>query len=89
MSIAPFPIPVLRDSMWSVLQSDELLPGDVISLGTCFVFIMRFTMRSDPIQRAATSQKRISPRTYSWFKGHALLMRRCCLASQLRYLKNL
>ncbi|KAI0281854.1 hypothetical protein BGY98DRAFT_957834 [Russula aff. rugulosa BPL654] len=32
MSIAPFPIPVLRDSKWSVLQSDELLPGDVISL---------------------------------------------------------
>lgn len=40
MSIAPFPIPVLRGSEWSVLQSDELLPGDVISLGTCFVFIM-------------------------------------------------
>ena len=33
MSVAPFPIQVLRDSKWSVLQSDELLPGDVVSLG--------------------------------------------------------
>ncbi|KAI9457603.1 endoplasmic reticulum Ca-transporting P-type ATPase [Lactarius psammicola] len=32
MSVAPFPIQVLRDSKWSVLQSDELLPGDVVSL---------------------------------------------------------
>lgn len=38
MSVAPFPIPVLRDSKWSVVQSDELLPGDVISLGTCLFF---------------------------------------------------
>lgn len=56
MSIAPFPIPVLRDSKWSVLQSDELLPGDVISLGTCFVFIMRFTTLSDPIHPARSHQ---------------------------------
>ena len=33
MSVAPFPIQVLRDSKWFVLQSDELLPGDVVSLG--------------------------------------------------------
>jgi cation-transporting ATPase 13A1 len=32
MSVAPFPIQVLRDSKWSVLQSDELLPGDIVSL---------------------------------------------------------
>lgn len=65
MSVAPFPIPVLRDSKWSVLQSDELLPGDVISLGTCPVFTTRSPTRSDPIQPAVTSQKLIFPRTYS------------------------
>ncbi|KAH9975290.1 ATPase [Lactifluus volemus] len=34
MSIAPFPIQVLRNSKWSILQSDELLPGDIVSLET-------------------------------------------------------
>ena len=38
MSVAPFPIQVLRDSKWSVLQTDELLPGDVVSLGICLFF---------------------------------------------------
>ena len=47
MSVAPFPIQVLRDSKWSVLQSDELLPGDVVSLGICFVFARRLPTRSD------------------------------------------
>ncbi|KAI0300122.1 endoplasmic reticulum Ca-transporting P-type ATPase [Multifurca ochricompacta] len=32
MSVAPFPIQVFRDSKWSVLQSDDILPGDVVSL---------------------------------------------------------
>ncbi|KAI0260783.1 ATPase [Gloeopeniophorella convolvens] len=32
MSVVPFPIQVLRNSRWAVLQSDELLPGDVVSL---------------------------------------------------------
>ncbi|THH17172.1 hypothetical protein EW146_g3599 [Bondarzewia mesenterica] len=32
MSVQPFPILVLRDSKWSALQSDELLPGDVVSV---------------------------------------------------------
>jgi magnesium-transporting ATPase (P-type) len=37
MSVAPFPIQVLRDSKWSVIQTDELLPGDVVSLGICLL----------------------------------------------------
>jgi len=36
MAIAPFPVPVLRGSKWSVLQFDDF-PGAVIFLGTCLV----------------------------------------------------
>ncbi len=32
MSIAPYTIQVYRDRKWSQIQSDELLPGDVVSL---------------------------------------------------------
>jgi hypothetical protein len=65
MSVAPFPIPVLRDSEWFVFQSDELLPGDVISLGTCLVFAVRSSTPSDSMQRAAISPKLIFLQTYS------------------------
>lgn len=33
MSIAPYPVHVLRLGKWEQVQSDELLPGDVISIG--------------------------------------------------------
>lgn len=34
--MAPYAIQVYRDSKWSELQSDKLLPGDVVSVGTFF-----------------------------------------------------
>jgi manganese-transporting P-type ATPase len=36
MSIAPFPIQCKRDNKWETVQTDELLPGDLVSIGTCF-----------------------------------------------------
>lgn len=33
MSIEPYPIKVLRGSAWMILQTNELLPGDVVSVG--------------------------------------------------------
>jgi cation-transporting ATPase 13A1 len=36
MSVAPYPIQCLRDSKWTTLQTDELLPGDVVSVGEHF-----------------------------------------------------
>ena len=33
MSVAPYAIQVYRDSKWSEIQSDKLLPGDVVSVG--------------------------------------------------------
>ncbi|KAH9942697.1 endoplasmic reticulum Ca-transporting P-type ATPase [Amylocystis lapponica] len=32
MSVAPFPIQCMRDSKWFTIQTDELLPGDVVSI---------------------------------------------------------
>ena len=33
MSIAPYPVYVLRNGKWTQIQSDDLLPGDVVSIG--------------------------------------------------------
>lgn len=41
MSVAPYPIMCLRDSKWVTLQTDELLPGDVVSVGKCARSISR------------------------------------------------
>ena len=35
MAVAPFPIHVKRDNKWITLQTDELVPGDVVSIGMC------------------------------------------------------
>src|SRR5882762_2917425 len=32
MSVAPYPIQCLRDGKWVILQTDQLLPGDVVSI---------------------------------------------------------
>ena len=33
MAVAPFPIQCIRGGKWVTLQTDELLPGDVVSVG--------------------------------------------------------
>src|SRR5882757_2124211 len=35
MAVAPYPIQCYRQSKWITIQSDELLPGDVVSVGRC------------------------------------------------------
>lgn len=39
MAVAPFPIQCVRGGKWVTIQTDELLPGDVVSVGeTIFTF---------------------------------------------------
>ncbi len=33
MSVVPYPIKCYRDSKWIEIQTDKLLPGDIISVG--------------------------------------------------------
>jgi len=33
MAVAPFPIQCMRGGEWVTIQTDELLPGDVVSVG--------------------------------------------------------
>lgn len=39
MAVAPFPIQCKRDGKWSTIQTEELLPGDLVSIGTYFPFV--------------------------------------------------
>lgn len=36
MSVEPFPIQCCRDGKWSVVQTDDLVPGDVVSISTFY-----------------------------------------------------
>ena len=42
MSIEPYPIQCYRDGKWVKVQTDELLPGDVVSLGKCLCSLKEF-----------------------------------------------
>ena len=33
MAVAPYPIRCMRGGKWVTIQTDELLPGDVVSVG--------------------------------------------------------
>jgi manganese-transporting P-type ATPase len=33
MSVVPYPMQCLRDDKWRTLQTDKVLPGDVVSIG--------------------------------------------------------
>lgn len=38
MAVAPFPIQCMRGGKWVTIQTDELLPGDVVSVGEAVFF---------------------------------------------------
>jgi len=40
MAVAPFPIQCVRGGKWIIIQTDELLPGDVVSVGKIFSLIV-------------------------------------------------
>ena len=33
MAVTPYPIQCKRDGKWSTVQTDDLLPGDIVSVG--------------------------------------------------------
>ena len=37
MSIEPYPIQCYHDGKWVTVQTDELLPLDIASLGECYI----------------------------------------------------
>jgi Cation transport ATPase len=38
MSVVPYPIQVYRDAKWTEIQTDQLLPGDLVSIGKLLYF---------------------------------------------------
>ena len=42
MSIERYPIQCYHDGKWVKVQTDELLPGDVASLGECYIHRRNF-----------------------------------------------
>jgi len=37
--VAPYPIQCYRDGKWGELQTDKLLPGDIVSVGASLALI--------------------------------------------------
>lgn len=40
MSIQPYPIQAYRDGKWQEVQTDALVPGDLVSISTYIVSIL-------------------------------------------------
>jgi cation-transporting ATPase 13A1 len=40
MSVVPYPVQCYRDSKWIEVQTDKLLPGDIVSVGTCDISLV-------------------------------------------------
>jgi manganese-transporting P-type ATPase len=56
MSVAPYSIQCLRDGKWGTLQTDQVLPGDVISIGEfhSIPYLRLLTLRPRPVVRQQT-----------------------------------
>lgn len=39
MAVAPFAIQCKRDDKWVTIQTDELVPGDFVSVGACLALL--------------------------------------------------
>ena len=39
MSVAPYPIKCYRDKSWVEVQTDKLLPGDLVSVGMLLIYL--------------------------------------------------
>lgn len=40
MSVVPYSIQCYRDSKWIEIETDKLLPGDIVSVGTCNILLL-------------------------------------------------
>ena len=74
MSIEPYPIQHYRDGKWVEVQTDELLPGDVDSLGECLhslkvVFILIHVYSLQPVKHIRIPKPPFLPTCYSSVAG--------------------
>jgi magnesium-transporting ATPase (P-type) len=48
MSVVPYSIQCYRDSKWIEIQTDKLLPGDIVSVGMCKIFLCSDFRSNEP-----------------------------------------
>jgi cation-transporting ATPase 13A1 len=76
MSIQPYPIQVYRDGKWQEVQTDALVPGDLVSISMC--------LRNHPQARACTLTSASIARTKpdSGIPCDLLLLRGTCIVNE-------
>ena len=72
MSITPYPIQCRRDNKWSLAQTDELLPGDIVSVGVSSVYRLISFMAQTVTLQFVHSRRHLSQRIYYCFEAPAL-----------------
>lgn len=88
MSIKPYAIMTRRENEWIAIQTDELLPGDLVSIGEFFP--PPETERILTIHCQSERRKtRVSPATYSSCVDPASSTRLCSLENRLPSSRNL
>lgn len=75
MSITPYPIQCRRDGKWSVVQTDTLLPGDVVSIG-----MSHFSCTA--VSCSSPSVGIVRAQTETSIPGDLLLLRGTCIVNE-------
>lgn len=54
MAAGPYPIQCCRDGKWEVIQTDDLVPGDLVSIGES-VFRWLVVLTTNPLSSSHTN----------------------------------
>jgi cation-transporting ATPase 13A1 len=75
MSVAPYPIQCFRDNKWVTIQTDDLLPGDIVSIGKLLSFFKSNYPHSPSLLKVHTTNETPIP-------GDLLLLRGTCIVNE-------
>lgn len=79
MSVAPFPIQCKRDGKWVSLQTDELLPGDMVSVGESRPHdLIKLTLNASTTPYFATARQQAETNV----PADILLVRGTCIVNE-------
>jgi len=81
MSVAPYPIQCYRDSKWFEIQTDKLLPGDIVAVGARGLIFSSFRLLNACLQRE-WMKRQLFQLIFCWSMEVVSSTKLCCQESQ-------